>query len=126
MSGRTLGIWKVREIPTFVLRWGLSFVISVPLKEILPSVAGKRPVTTLKKVVFPEPLGPIKLWIVPFLTVISTLLRARIPAKSFTSPSVQRMLISNDVMAYLLSDLLEEITSVTNHQVSVRNGDFTL
>ena len=44
----------------------------MPANRTLPRVAGAKPDRTLKKVVFPAPLGPMIAWIVPSATSSET------------------------------------------------------
>src|SRR3712207_6458368 len=52
-------IWNVRPMPARVTRCGDQPVMSVPSNSIVPAVGFSRPVTRLKTVVLPAPLGPI-------------------------------------------------------------------
>src|ERR1019366_6445620 len=51
--------WKVRAIPSRVMRCGGSPLMEIPSKRTAPEVNGYRPVMQLKAVVLPAPLGPI-------------------------------------------------------------------
>ena len=55
--------WNVRAIPAFVTWWGFRPTIDLPSSRISPEVGTSSPVTRLKNVVFPAPLGPIRPWI---------------------------------------------------------------
>src|SRR5262245_47102831 len=61
-----------------------------PSKTIEPRVGRRKPLSKLKQVVLPAPLGPIKPTISPLSTVRSTLLTAASPPKSRVSPRVSR------------------------------------
>src|SRR5665647_1175479 len=62
--------------------------MSLPRKRIEPEVGARNPVSRLKSVVLPAPLGPTKAWIVPSVMVRSTPLTARKPWKSLVRPRV--------------------------------------
>jgi hypothetical protein len=52
-------IWNDLAMPRWAKRcWGRP-VISSPSKKIFPSVGGKAPESTLKKVLLPAPFGPM-------------------------------------------------------------------
>jgi hypothetical protein len=57
--GTTRALWNVRLMPSLVLTYGLRLVISVSENVNAPSLADSKPLTTLKKVLLPEPFGPI-------------------------------------------------------------------
>src|SRR5271157_1577959 len=76
-----------------------------PLKRMSPSVGVSIPVRTLKKVVFPAPLGPMIDLNSPFWTLKSTLWRAAKEPKFLQSFFVSRMPIS---LFPLLLPLLKE------------------
>src|SRR5690606_34350938 len=57
--GNTLVIWKERPIPSRVRACGERRVMSRPLNRMLPRVGFSCPLSRLKKVVFPAPLGPM-------------------------------------------------------------------
>src|ERR1019366_3239186 len=71
--------WNVRAMPSFVIRWGGSPEIASPSSVIDPVVIGKSPVTQLKAVVLPAPLGPIMERISPRSSVKLTLDTASSP-----------------------------------------------
>ncbi len=73
--------WKVRAMPRRARTWGDERVMSVPSKRTRPRVGGWRPVMTLKRVVLPAPLGPMRPWTVPARTATSTSFRAWMPPK---------------------------------------------
>ncbi len=52
--------WKVRAMPARTRSWGLALEMSWPMKVIEPSSSMYMPVSRLKKVVLPAPLGPIR------------------------------------------------------------------
>ena len=66
--GTSLPAWNVRRMPLFAIVSGFSPVMSDDSNRIDPASGLSRPVTQLKKVVFPEPFGPMMPWIVPFST----------------------------------------------------------
>ncbi len=79
-----LMFWKVLQIPSLAMRSGVSptswcCTPSLGLKVICPSVGLYTPVITLKTVVFPAPLGPIKPTICPFCTAAFRPLQATTP-----------------------------------------------
>src|SRR5437667_7235797 len=80
------GIWKVRAMPRWQIRSGVSPPISSPRKRMEPAVGGSAPDTQLKSVVFPEPLGPIKPRISPSRTSKDTWLSAVNPPKRLVIP----------------------------------------
>ena len=61
------------------------------LKKIRPEVGLTNFVSMLKQVVFPAPLGPIKAWIEPRLTLRSTSLTAAKSPKDLPRRSVTRI-----------------------------------
>ena len=71
--------WKVRAIPSLVIRCGGSPDIDSPSRVIDPLVIGKSPVTQLNAVVFPAPFGPIIDRISPRSSAKLTLDTARRP-----------------------------------------------
>ncbi len=78
--------WKVRANPFLAIASGDWFVISCPCHITFPLVGRIKPVTRLKRVVFPEPLGPIKPLISPSSILRSILLTATKLPKFFTRP----------------------------------------
>src|SRR3990172_6734648 len=64
--------------------------MSSPLKTIRPPVGGRTPVTQLKNVLLPAPLGPMMARISPAGSEKVTLLRAVRPPNRMVSPSVRR------------------------------------
>jgi hypothetical protein len=60
-------------------------------KKIRPSVGGKKPESRLKKVVFPDPFGPMMPAASPSLIANFTLLTAMRPPKCLLSPSAARI-----------------------------------
>src|SRR5437763_2004543 len=77
--------WNVRAIPAFVTWWGLRPTIGLPSSRISPEVGTSSPVTRLKNVVLPAPLGPMRPWIWPVATVRSTPSRAASPPNRLVS-----------------------------------------
>jgi hypothetical protein len=65
--------------------------MSRPENTIRPLVALYRPVSMLKNVVFPAPLGPMIETIDPTGMSIETSLTARNPPNSFVTPSAARI-----------------------------------
>ena len=57
--GNTAEIWNDRITPRRAVCAGFSWVMSMPLKKILPLVGGRNFVIRLKTVVLPAPFGPI-------------------------------------------------------------------
>jgi len=57
-----------------------------------PDEGGKTPVIRLKKVVLPEPFGPMIAFIDPFSTSSDTLLTATSPPKLLVNPLVLRII----------------------------------
>jgi hypothetical protein len=51
-------IWKVRNRPLANSSCGVRPVMSSPSMMTVPEVGGRTPAITLKRVVFPAPLGP--------------------------------------------------------------------
>jgi hypothetical protein len=66
--GRTFRFWNVRMSPSRQARAGVSSPTSVPKTEMLPEVGRSPPVRTLKNVVLPAPLGPIRAVTIPSAT----------------------------------------------------------
>ena len=69
------------------MRYGSSPPISRPSKRIEPAFGTRAPESTLKIVLLPEPLGPIRPRISPGSTRNETLLTAVKPPKRLVSPS---------------------------------------
>src|SRR5713101_7748468 len=80
------GIWNVRAIPRWQTASGVRPPISAPSKRMLPAVGVSAPEMQLKAVVLPEPFGPMRPRISPFLTSKDTPLRAVNPPKRLVSP----------------------------------------
>src|SRR5712691_11414606 len=80
------GIWNVRAIPRWQTASGARPPISAPSKRMLPAVGVSAPEMQLKAVVLPEPFGPMRPRISPFLTSKDTPLRAVNPPKRLVSP----------------------------------------
>jgi hypothetical protein len=65
--------------------------MSLPSKYIFPAEGGKTPVMRLKKVVLPEPFGPMIAFIEPLSTSRLIPLTAISPPKFLVNPLVLRM-----------------------------------
>src|SRR2546430_779319 len=78
--------WKVRAIPSRAIAWASRPVSRRPRKTTSPAAGAKRPVSALKSVVFPEPLGPITPTVSPSATTTSTPSRATSPPKRTVRP----------------------------------------
>src|SRR5215472_3720965 len=72
------------------MRCAATPVTSRPRKLTRPPSTGRRPVTQLKSVVLPEPLGPIRLTSSPAPTDRSTASTAVTPRKRLVSPRTSR------------------------------------
>src|SRR5579859_4862189 len=83
--------WNVRAIPAFTVWCGLRPVMSLPSKMTVPRLGAKKPVTQLKSVVLPAPLGPISAKTSPTLTSNDTLSTATRPPKRLVSPVTVRI-----------------------------------
>ena len=81
-----LAIWKVRPMPSLARACGGSWLIAWPRKRTSPSVGASWPVSRLKKVVLPAPLGPMMLTISPRFTDRLTLSTARKPPNCLATP----------------------------------------
>ena len=81
MLAKSLMFWNVLDIPFSATLLGLSPAITLSLKVMEPDVGAYIPVTQLKNVVFPAPLGPIRLTISLSSTWKSTFERAVRPPK---------------------------------------------
>src|SRR5919112_2136417 len=92
MVSKSLIFWKVRPMPIWARRCALKPVTSRPPKTKLPAVGSKRPLTMLKNVVLPAPLGPIRLTIECSGMSKSTSLTATRPPKTLVIPRASRML----------------------------------
>ena len=57
--GKMLVTWKLRASPRRLTWCGLRPVISTPSSRIEPRVGANRPLTRLKRVDLPAPLGPM-------------------------------------------------------------------
>lgn len=68
-------------MPSSAIKWGETWVISLRLKDICPLSGFTNPEMVLKKVVFPEPLGPMMPKISPSFTAREKPLRATTPSK---------------------------------------------
>src|SRR5204863_3381240 len=79
-------------MPRSVIAWGGLPVTSSPSKTILPAVGRYTPVSMLKKVVLPAPLGPIRLTMRSRGIVKSTSSVATSPPNSFRTFSATRRL----------------------------------
>src|SRR5207253_1988742 len=67
-SGTSDGLWKVRDTPLPRTVWAGLWLTSRPSTRIRPAVTRWSPVTQLRKVVLPAPLGPTRAWMVPSRT----------------------------------------------------------
>src|SRR5262249_12329711 len=76
--GNTLVRWNVRTTPRRAMSHGRRPLIGAPCQATRPRVGRRYPVIALKAVVFPAPLGPMRLVIVPRWT------RNAIPASAIT------------------------------------------
>ncbi len=65
--------------------------MSSPKKVMRPSVGGKKPDSKLKRVVFPDPFGPMMPVTSSFLIEKFTLLTAMRPPKCLLNPSAARI-----------------------------------
>src|ERR687893_797784 len=83
---KSLMFWKVRPIPICARWWAFRRVMSLSSKTKDPEVGPKRPLTMLKNVVFPAPLGPIRLTIDRSGMSKFTELTATRPPKTFVMP----------------------------------------
>jgi hypothetical protein len=63
---RLLVSWKVRTMPLRARRCGAVLVIVTPAKDHVPASALSNPLSTLKKVDLPAPLGPMRAVMAPF------------------------------------------------------------
>src|SRR6185295_6962677 len=89
--GRILVIWYERARPLWEIRCGGRPATSSPFRTMRPPVGRSTPVTQLKKVLLPAPLGPMMARISPRGTAMLTLLTAVRPPKRMVSPSVRRI-----------------------------------
>src|SRR5258705_8572803 len=89
--GRILVIWYERASPLWEIRCGGSPATSSPFRTMRPLVGRRTPVTQLKKVLLPAPLGPMMARISPRGTVRLTLPTAVRPPKRMVRPSVRRI-----------------------------------
>src|SRR5687767_8720784 len=80
-SANSVAAWKVRAIPRRQISDGRSPDTRAPLNRISPEDSGSTPVTRLKTVLLPAPLGPMTPWIVPGVTVIERSVTACRPPK---------------------------------------------
>src|SRR5262245_55628025 len=101
--------WKVRPTPRSVIACGGLPVTSSSLKRILPDVGVYTPVSMLKNVVLPAPLGPIRLTIEPPGMVKSTSSTATRPPNSLRSSSAWRRSLMLDVVERLVVDACLEL-----------------
>ena len=101
IAGKRRTFWKVRAIPSFRIWLGRSPTTSCPPKTIEPSSGVSIPVTRLKKVVFPAPLGPMTLTTSPSSTCSSKPLMARRPPNALFS-SLSRATASDRPFGHLL------------------------
>src|SRR5438309_1063109 len=84
---KTLMIWNERDTPRATTRCGGSPVMTAPSKRASPPSGASSPVTTLKSVVLPAPLGPITERSSPRLTPNEAPSTAASPPKYFVTPS---------------------------------------
>src|SRR5436305_931592 len=78
--------WKVRAIPSRAIAWASRPTSRRPRKTISPAAGARSPVSALKSVVLPEPLGPITPTVSPSATATFTPSRATSPSKRTVSP----------------------------------------
>ena len=78
--------WNVRAMPRPTIALGRRPTMLWPSKRISPWSGASSPVTTLKKVVFPAPFGPIRPTIERGGMTRSTLLTATSPPKALVTP----------------------------------------
>src|SRR6185295_5969191 len=106
---------------------GLEPVISAPLKKIWPRVGERKCVSRLKQVVLPAPLGPIRAWMRPRLTLRLTPLTAMKPLNSLVRPRVSRMmssaigrrgLFSRPARLALADECIDALGGVLEHHVA--------
>jgi hypothetical protein len=83
--------WKVRATPRDVILSGRVPVISRPSNRICPVLGLYRPVSMLKNVVLPAPLGPMMETIERGAIWKSTLSTATRPPKIFDTPSAESL-----------------------------------
>ena len=86
MYGKSRIDWKVRAMPRATIALGRSPTRLWPSKVMRPLSGRLRPVTALKNVVLPAPLGPISPMMAPRGTTRSTSLSAITPPNFFTTP----------------------------------------
>src|SRR5919197_2517306 len=91
-------------MPSAVMRFGRSPVISRSAKRIRPWVGAYSPVIMLKSVVLPAPLGPMRLAIIPASSTKSMALTAIRPPKALLTLRASR---SAMLVAFLLCLLME-------------------
>src|SRR5713101_8951188 len=88
--GKMLVRWKERAMPRWAILCGGVPAMSRPSKTMRPEVGASCPVSRLKKVVLPAPLGPITECRAPSWTSRVTALTAVSAPKALVSPSVLR------------------------------------
>ncbi len=93
MSPNSRMFWKVRPIPRAAIECGACPVMSSSPSITCPEDGLYRPVRTLKKVVFPAPLGPMRETIPPSGIVKSTSRTAIRPPKRTVIFSARRALV---------------------------------
>src|SRR5882672_6496623 len=86
--GKMLVRWKERAMPRWAILCGGVPAMSRPSKMMRPAVGASCPVSRLKKVVLPAPLGPITACRAPSWTSRVTALTAVSAPKALVSPSV--------------------------------------
>ncbi len=97
MLSRTLSLaseavsWNVRTSPLRAMRSGERCVRSSPSSDQFPLSARSKPVSTLKRVLFPAPFGPISDVILPRPMPISLTSTATTPPYRFTTSMACRM-----------------------------------
>src|SRR5262245_10073511 len=89
--GRMFVIWYERAMPLREMTWGGSPATFSPSRRMRPLVGRSTPVTQLKKVLFPAPLGPMMARICPRGTVTLTRLTALKPPNRMVTSSVRRI-----------------------------------
>src|SRR5437870_678823 len=87
-------IWKVRASPSWARRWAGTRVTSRPKRRIRPDEGRKIPVTMLKSVVLPAPLGPMIARRSPGATARLTSASAVRPPKLWESLSTSSAVMS--------------------------------
>src|SRR5579885_1363105 len=99
--------WKVRRMPRAAISCGARFWISSPRKRMRPAAIAALPVTALKSVVLPAPLGPMRAQTSPAATAKETASTALRPPKRTVTSARSRRGAASAVIILVAEDGVE-------------------